>query len=98
MGMLIQSPTYSQVLLDLAARPEYIAELREEIEAVLAEDGEELDENGQPFIRKSSFAKMRKLDSFIRESQRFNGLGFGVFLFFLPFSSMTPPCIHTSLG
>ena len=36
------------------------------------EDGEELDENGRPYIKKASFAKMRKLDSFIKESQRMN--------------------------
>lgn len=34
-----------------------------------------MDENGHLFIRKSTFAKMRKLDSFIKESQRYNGLG-----------------------
>jgi len=66
-----------QVLLDLASRPKYIQPLRDEIEAVLAEDGEQLDDEGLPYIRKSSFAKMRKLDSFIRESQRFNTLGLG---------------------
>ena len=61
----------------MAARPQYVQPLREEIEAVLAEDGEELDDEGLPYIRKSSFAKMRKLDSFIRETQRFNSLGLG---------------------
>ncbi len=40
-------------------------------------DGEDVDENGNPYIRKSTFAKLRKLDSFIKESQRWSGLGLG---------------------
>lgn len=64
-------------MLDLLSRPSYIPGLREEIETVLAEDGEQLDADGHVYIPKMSFAKMKKLDSFIRESQRYNGLGFG---------------------
>ncbi|KAF2661050.1 cytochrome P450 monooxygenase-like protein [Lophiostoma macrostomum CBS 122681] len=54
------------ILYDLAERPEYIAILRDEIAANIQEDG--------PFLRwtKSSFSKLKKLDSFMRESQRVN--------------------------
>ena len=51
------------VLYDLAARPEYIEPLREEIDLVLKED------DG---LQKNTFHKLRKLDSFMAESQRFN--------------------------
>lgn len=71
----------SMVLLDLASRPEYIQPLREEVEQVIREDGEDIDENGRPYIRKSSFAKMKKLDSFIKESQRCNPLAFSMTAF-----------------
>ncbi len=51
------------VLYDLAAHPEYIEEIREEIREVAREDSG---------WQKTSYAKLRKLDSFIKESQRFN--------------------------
>ena len=51
------------VLYDLALHPEHIEPIRDEIRAVAAE------ENGW---QKSSFSKLRKLDSFLKESQRFN--------------------------
>ena len=54
------------VLYDLAARPGYFEPLREEIIQIIKEDG--------PWRkwRKPSFSKLRKLDSIMRESQRFN--------------------------
>jgi gliotoxin biosynthesis cytochrome P450 monooxygenase len=52
-------------IFDLAAHPQYITELREEIEKVIA------DENyPDKMLRKTSMPKLRKLDSFIKESQR----------------------------
>jgi len=48
----------------LAQRPEYISELREEVEAIAGEEG----------IDKMSLLKMVKLDSFIKESQRVGGI------------------------
>lgn len=57
----------SHVLYDIAARPEYIAPLREELERVLKED------NGK--LVKTSMTKLRKLDSIIKESQRLNPAG-----------------------
>ena len=54
------------VLYDLAAIPGYIEDLREEILQVIKEDG--------PWTKwdKNAFYKLKKLDSFMRESQRFN--------------------------
>lgn len=53
----------ASALYDLCAHPEYFAPLREEVEQVLAEDGG---------WNKSTVTKLRKLDSFLKESQRFN--------------------------
>ena len=54
------------VLYDLVAQPGYLASIREEIRKVIEEDGEWMT------WQKASFSKLRKLDSFMRESQRFN--------------------------
>lgn len=54
------------VLYDLVARPEYFEPIRAEINEISKEDGEWVK------WEKSSFTKLRKLDSFMRESQRFN--------------------------
>ena len=53
-------------LYDLITRPEYIEPIQCEIRDVLREDG------GWRQWQKSSFTKLRKLDSFMRESQRLN--------------------------
>lgn len=53
-------------LYDLVARPGYVEEIREEIRQVAREDG------GWRNWKKTSFTKLWKLDSFMRESQRFN--------------------------
>lgn len=57
--------TLGHALFYLAANPEYIGVLREEIEDVL--DGGDL--------TYESLNRMRKLDSFIRETQRLSALG-----------------------
>jgi hypothetical protein len=49
-----------QVLYRLLANPEYIEPLRQEVEAVVAEEG----------WTKGGMDKMYKIDSFIRETQR----------------------------
>lgn len=72
----------SQVVFDLAARPEYIKGLREEIKDVLAEDGYDVDGDGLTKLKKSSYTKLRKLDSFLKESQRLSPPGI---------SSLPPP-------
>jgi gliotoxin biosynthesis cytochrome P450 monooxygenase len=64
------SVALSHAIFDLAAHPQYITELREEIEKVIA------DENyPDKMLRKTSMPKLRKLDSFIKESQRFSPPG-----------------------
>ena len=54
------------VLYDIVSRPEYFEVLRDEILKVVEEDGRWMT------WEKSSFTKLQKLDSFMRESQRFN--------------------------
>lgn len=53
-------------LYDLVSNPGFISPIREEIRRVVDEDG--------PWMRwsKTSFSKLKHLDSFMRESQRFN--------------------------
>jgi cytochrome P450 len=64
------SMALSHAIFDLAAHPQYITELREEIEMAIA------DENyPDKMLRKTSMPKLRKLDSFIKESQRVSPLG-----------------------
>ena len=58
------------IVLDLAARPEYIQPLRDEIEEVIKQDNVEEDENGVLRFKQSSLAKLWKLDSFMKESSR----------------------------
>jgi len=56
-------------LYRLLAHPEYIEPLREEVEAVVAEEG----------WTKAAMDKMHKIDSFVRETQRLGGLTIGSF-------------------
>lgn len=84
----------SQLLFDLCERPEYVPLLRTEIAEHLGSDGE---------IPKQAFNKLVKLDSIMKESQRFNPLLLSEFfpsplfpsfrlpnLFALPFFSVSP--------
>jgi len=61
--------SFTQALFHLAAHAEYIEPLREEMEAVLLEEG----------WTKQAMGKMNKLDSFLKESQRLSGLSAGIF-------------------
>ncbi|CDO73437.1 hypothetical protein BN946_scf185013.g72 [Trametes cinnabarina] len=58
------SNSITHAIYHLAEHPEYLQPLREEIEPILREEG----------WTKASMTKMWKLDSFLRESQRLNGL------------------------
>lgn len=58
----------TNVMYDLAAYPEYIQPLRDEIKAVLAEDGE---------LKKSSLLKLKLMDSVMKESQRVRPVSMG---------------------
>ncbi|KAJ7780167.1 cytochrome P450 [Mycena maculata] len=57
--------TIGHLLFDLAANPSYLQPLREEVEAIVNEEG----------WTKVSMGKMHKVDSFLRESQRLHGIG-----------------------
>ena len=48
----------------MAARPEYMQPIRDEVESIVAAEG----------WTKAAMGKMWKLDSFLRESQRWNGV------------------------
>lgn len=58
-----------QLLFDLCARPEYISPLRQEIEEVRAAHGD--------IMNKQTLRKLTKMDSLMKESQRFNPLLLG---------------------
>ncbi|KAF7309424.1 Cytochrome P450 [Mycena indigotica] len=57
--------TFVHMLFDIATHQSYIQPLREEIEAIVNEEG----------WTRASMGKMYKLDSFLRESQRLHGIG-----------------------
>lgn len=59
------SQSVTQAIYHLAEHPEWLDPLREEMEPILKEEG----------WTKSAMAKMWKLDSLLRESQRYNGIG-----------------------
>ena len=61
---LVIVQTFMHLLYRLMANPEYIEPLRQEVEVVVAEEG----------WTKNGIDKMNKIDSFIRESQRLDGL------------------------
>ncbi|KAF7777858.1 hypothetical protein Agabi119p4_3930 [Agaricus bisporus var. burnettii] len=56
--------TLTNALYDLAIHPEYVKLMREEIEAIISEDG----------WTKFAMQRMRKVDTFLKESQRLNTL------------------------
>ena len=53
------------IVIDLASYSQYIPELREELDSVLREESDWQ-------LHKNSIPKLKKLDSFIKESQRLN--------------------------
>ena len=58
-----------QLLYDLCAMPEYVEPLREEIRDVQRQHGQ---------LDRVAIGQMYKLDSFMKESQRFNPLVLGI--------------------
>jgi cytochrome P450 len=60
--------TGSHILYELAARPEYLGPLRDEVDSVMSTDT-------VPWLSKTSIPKLKLLDSFCKESQRMNPLG-----------------------
>ncbi|GJJ07761.1 hypothetical protein Clacol_001966 [Clathrus columnatus] len=73
------SMTFTHTLYHLAAEPHYLQPMREEIESVIAQEG----------WTKIAMTKMHKLDSFLKESLRYNGIGFGLY-FCVP---LAPHCL-----
>ena len=67
--------TVCQAVFDLVARPEYIQPLRDEIEQVMKEDGRDIASDGSFKFKKQSLPKLRKFDSFLKESQRLSPIG-----------------------
>ncbi|EIW87323.1 cytochrome P450 [Coniophora puteana RWD-64-598 SS2] len=59
------SMSFTHVLFSLAANPQYIKPLREEVETIVAAEG----------WSKAALGKMRKIDSFLKEEQRRFGIG-----------------------
>ncbi len=57
----------TQVLYRLLAHPEYIEPLRREVDALISEEG----------WTKDGIDKMHKIDSFLRETQRLDGISLG---------------------
>ncbi|KAI0481221.1 cytochrome P450 [Xylariaceae sp. FL0804] len=72
------STTTTAVMMDLATYPKYIPLLRQEIEDVIKEEGLEENDQGQIFFPKRALAKLKKLDSFIKESQRWSPMGYTI--------------------
>ncbi len=68
----------AQAVFDLVSHPEYIEPLRDELRRVQAEDGSDV-------WTRASIAKLRKMDSFLKESQRFRPPGLGT-------SILSPAC------
>lgn len=64
----------THILYDLAALPEYIAPLRDELKTVLSET--------EGVFARNTLVRLKKLDSFITESQRYNLPGFNTCLTF----------------
>lgn len=61
-GVHTSSNTTVHALFDLCANPEFIEPLREEVEQVIGEDGWSM----------NAISRLKKLDSFMKESQRLN--------------------------
>ncbi|KAF8447272.1 cytochrome P450 [Boletus edulis BED1] len=57
--------SFTQVVYNLAANPQYVQDLRDEVEPIIKEEG----------WSKVSVAKMYKIDSFMKETQRMHGIG-----------------------
>lgn len=69
-GIHSTGSTVISILYDILAHPEYLPEIMEEVQQTLKES---------PQWTKQSLAKLRKLDSFMKESQRLNPAGLGTF-------------------
>lgn len=90
-GLTGSAQVVTQVIYDLAAHPEFQDPLRQEVEMVIAESG------GWTM---PALAKMKKIDSVLRETQRLSGVTQCKSYFHFRvccFSSAFPPLPQTSL-
>lgn len=71
--MLIECNQLLQALFDLAAHPEYIQPLRDEVATVVTEEG------GEDQLLATGLAKLHRMDSIFKESQRFHHANLRVF-------------------
>ena len=62
--------SFTHALFHLAANPQYIQPLREEVETIIKKEG----------WSKAALGKMRKVDSFLKECQRLEGISSGTSL------------------
>ncbi|KAF9236824.1 cytochrome P450 [Melanogaster broomeanus] len=65
-GIHTSSKVITQALYNLAANPQYIQPLREEVETIIATEG----------WSRAALNNMRKIDSFLKETQRMEGIGY----------------------
>jgi cytochrome P450 len=65
--IIVYPQSFIQVLYRLLSNPKYIEPLRQEVEAVVAEEG----------WTKAAMDKLHKVDSFLKETQRVDGLATG---------------------
>lgn len=66
-GILSLSVAFTHALFDLASHPEYMEPLREEVDSIMASD---------VGLTPRGLARLEKLDSFLKESQRHNAANF----------------------
>lgn len=85
------SMNLTQVIYDLCAHPEFVEGLRDELVSVLADD--------EGVLVKSSMPKLKKMDSFMKESQRMSPAGAGKFGSYLitghPYLTFSKSCHGT---
>ncbi|EKM83206.1 hypothetical protein AGABI1DRAFT_35198, partial [Agaricus bisporus var. burnettii JB137-S8] len=93
-SMHATSMVLTQALYDLVIHPEYTEELREEIASVVGEDG----------WTKTALQKMRKLDSFLKESHRLNTVSEFLMVrqslksYTLSDGTIIPPGVHVGIA
>ena len=76
----------TQVLYRLLANPEFVEPLRQEVETVIREGG----------WTKAGIDKMQKMDSFLRETLRIDGMTSGPLNYFLGYRVRDADALRTS--
>lgn len=89
-GTVTTFSSTTQAIYDLASHPEYIPILRQEVESVPR------DEHGN--FNRDSTSAMEKLDSFLKESQRFNSPDLSMYSTKIWISFLTMPSYFPASG